>query len=257
MRLKSIYNYYKNRVDAHGIHSPFVFDFYNSVVLKASTIEDKSIRSKLLQLKSNQTIIEVEDLGAGSKKIGKASKRSIAQIAKTASIKPKYGRLLAKLIDRYNLTYGIELGTSLGIGSLYLCHSSKLKKLITIEGAPEIAKIASTNFKEFNEKRIKLMQGSFDEHLQLAVDLLPRIDFVFIDGNHTYEATMKYFNFFADRINENTFLIFDDIYWSDEMKKAWSEIIASKKMNVSLDFLQIGIVCKRAGQAKQNFILKY
>ena len=256
MQLKAYYNYWRNRVDAHGIHSPFVFDFYNTVIQKADDLNDRAIQRIHSKLKKDHRIISVEDFGAGSKKI-KGTTRKISAIAKTSAINRKYGKLLARIIERYRLGHVVELGTSLGIGSLYLSHHNSVKKLITIEGSVEIAKIAEQNLADFGAKNCEILVGKFEQHLEKIPDTIEKIDLVYIDGNHQYQATVDYFNFFVDHAHESSFLVFDDIYWSEGMQKAWAEICESPKINVSMDLFRMGIVCKRPGQAKQHFVLKY
>jgi predicted O-methyltransferase YrrM len=255
VQIKSYYNYWRNRVDAHGIHSSFVFDFYNSVLLQADEVND-ALKRLTHQLKKDHRKIVVQDFGAGSQKV-KGPERKISSIAKTASVNRKFGKLLTRLVERYQLNYLVELGTSLGVGALALSQPTCVKKLVTIEGSPEIAKIAHENFKNFGAKNIESLVGKFDDKLEEIIKIIPRIDLVYIDGNHRYQPTLDYFNYFVDRIPENGFIVFDDIYWSDEMEKAWKEICASPKISVSIDLFRMGIVCKRPGQAKQHFVLKY
>ncbi|MBK7130692.1 MAG: class I SAM-dependent methyltransferase [Crocinitomicaceae bacterium] len=256
IRIKSYYTYWKHRVDAHGIHSPFVFDFYNTVLAEADKIYDTPIRRVYHQLRRDHRKIQVTDFGAGTKHTH-SNLRKISSIAHNASVSRRYGKLMTRLAERYNLNYAVELGTSLGLGSMYIAQASCMKKLITIEGDPALHAIASENFKMLNLQKIDQRCGRFEDHLYDVVKQMPQIDLVYIDGNHTYEATMNYFNFFLNHVHDSSFMIFDDIRWSDEMEKAWNEISASTKINVSMDLLRMGVVCKRPGQAKQHFILKY
>ncbi len=256
VRVKSYYNYWRNRLDAHGIHSPFVFDFYNSVLLKADEVNDTALKRLTSQLKKDHRKIVVQDFGAGSQKAN-GPERKISGIAKSASVNRKFAKLLTRLVERYQLNYIVELGTSLGVGAISLSQPNCVKKLVTVEGSPEIAKMAQENFKNFGVKNIELLVGKFDDKLEEITKILPRIDLVYIDGNHRYQPTLDYFNYFIDKIPDNAFIVFDDIYWSDEMEKAWKEICASPKINVSMDLFRMGIVCKRPAQAKQHFVLKY
>jgi hypothetical protein len=48
----------------------------------------------------------------------------------------------------------------------------------------------------------------------------------------------------------------DDIYWSKEMEIAWNKIKADERINVSIDLFRMGIVCKRPGQRKEDFVVK-
>ena len=256
MEIKAYLKYRLNRVDAHGIHSPFVFELYNEVILKAKWVDDAKIQTVRQSLKNDERIIEVEDFGAGSR-TKNGSKRKISTIAKSAAVNRKFGKLLARLVEFYKLENAIELGTSLGIGTSYIASQPSIKKIITIEGSPQIAQIAKQNFEELKLKNINMLIGKFDDHLKNSVAEFSKIDLIYLDGNHQYQSTVDYFNFYIEHAHDNTFLIFDDIYWSEGMKKAWEEISASPKINVSIDLFRMGIVCKKSTQAKQHFVLKY
>ena len=52
--------------------------------------------------------------------------------------------------------------------------------------------------------------------------------------------------------------MFDDIYWSDGMQKAWKEICANKEVTLSLDLFKFGIVFfKTENKQKEHFVLKF
>ena len=97
--------------------------------------------------------------------------------------------------------------------------------------------------------------GNFD-------DILPNLiqdsafDFVLLDGNHSYEATVRYVNLLLSQNNPPAVIILDDIYWSKGMTKAWSEIIARPDFQLSLDLFELGILLCRPGMEKQDFRLK-
>ena len=129
MGLKSYLTYRKRRVNAHGIHSPFVFEFYNEVIKKANAVDDchlKTLRNELLQDNSE---IHIVDLGAGSKK-NSANIRKVSEIAKVSGIKPKYGKLLKRIVEHYKLENALELGTSLGLGTAYMASNPSIKKAV-------------------------------------------------------------------------------------------------------------------------------
>ncbi len=85
--------------------------------------------------------ISVTDLGAGSL-VDKGNKRSISKIAKSSSKSKKIGRLLYRLAKYYQPVNILELGTSLGLSSSYLALGNNDSKIVTIEGCPNISKIA-------------------------------------------------------------------------------------------------------------------
>ena len=106
-------------------------------------------------------------------------------------------------------------------------------------------------------KNIELVIGNFDENLAKTLASLEQVDLVYFDGNHRKKATLDYFNLCLTKKTNDSIFIFDDIYWSREMKKAWDEIIRNENVTVSIDLFKLGIVFFRSGIPKQHFRLKF
>jgi predicted O-methyltransferase YrrM len=151
----------------------------------------------------------------------------------------------------------VELGTNFGLGTSYLAHASSQPQIITLEGCPETSRIASETFDQLKLKNIKLITGPFDENLPKVVNGLPSVDLVFFDGNHRYEPTLNYFNLFLLKATNQTVFIFHDIHQSQEMERAWQEIIQTQSITLSLDFYRLGVVFFKKELSKQHFILRF
>lgn len=249
---KSGLKYKIKAINAHGIHSPYVFEFYNEVLKKVKESKQPQIEERRKALLSDASMIEITDFGAGSK-VHKSNQRKILDLAKHAAISKKYGQLLRRIMVHYQLESALELGTSLGLGSAYL--ASNKATVTTLEGCTEIAKKAQQNFDHLKLDNVNLVIGEFKKSFDEIEN--KRFDLIYIDGNHTEEATLMYFNKLLKHAHNNTFLIFDDIRWSEGMEKAWRKIIQSDEINVSIELLRMGIVLKREEQTKQHFVLKF
>ena len=208
------------------------------------------------QLLNDKTFLEVEDFGAGSA-ITKTNTRSIASIAKNAAKPEKFGQLLFRMIKYYQPGTIIELGTSLGITASYFSFAKPGAKLITMEGAKEIAEIAIQNFKTNGLNNIELVKGNFDETLSSVLNRFSAIDFVFIDGNHRQGPTERYFQQLLAKINNESILVFDDIHWSKEMEAAWENIKQYPAVTCSIDLFFIGMVFfRKEFKEKQHFAIR-
>jgi len=240
----------------HGIHSPFIYNFSQKVIFsKKKHPFFKDIDQIRKSYKHNNKLIPISDYGAGSR-ISKNNYRQIKNIAKTASTQKKYGELISRMITYLELKNILELGTSLGIGTLYL--SSPLKtRVCTIEGDPEIYKQAKTTFKQLKADNITAINKLFDKALPLCLNEMPSLDLVYFDGNHQKQATLDYFEQCLTKISNHSVFIFDDIHWSAEMEAAWEQIKKHKKTRVTIDLFQIGIVFFRKELSKQHFTIKY
>lgn len=242
----------------HGVHSPFVFDFIKNVLSdkKRYTSYDsiENVRNELLH---DKRVIEVEDFGAGSLAVPNKKKR-VSDITRSFLKSKKLAQLLFRIIKYYQSETIIELGTSLGVTTLYLATANKNSEVFTLEGSKNIAKIAEDNFKKAGTKNVKLIQGNFDDTLTSALLLIKKIDLAYIDGNHRKVPTLKYFQQLLQNSSEHSIFIFDDIHWSAEMEEAWKEIQKDKAVTLTIDLFFIGIIFfKKDFKTKQHFVIRF
>lgn len=237
----------------HGIHSPFVYQLVTKVLYDKRKHQAYQLPETILNnMYNNPKIIEHIDFGAGKKP--KHNIR-IDQIAKKSVIKPKWGRLLHRMVKYVQPFVSLELGTSLGIGSLYIASALNEEGILyTFEGSPQIAATAESNFEISGlHNQIHTITGKIDEQLPNVLSKLELVDFVYIDANHQFSPTIKYFHWLLEKSNEHSVFIFDDIHWSADMSKAWKEIQQHPKVTVTIDLYRFGLVFFKKDQAKENF----
>lgn len=240
------------------MHSPFVFDFILNVLNNHKNYEaPNDVEELRKELSHNETEIEIEDLGAGSR-LKKTNKKKIKNLA-TVAVKPKkYGQLLYRLAKHYQPNNIIELGTSLGVTTTYFSFSNKNAQITTIEGSQSIAQIAKQNFEKLKCNNIQLLQGNFDDILPSLLNKTSSIDCIYIDGNHRLEPTLNYFHQSLQKKHNNTILIFDDIHWSKEMEEAWLTIKEHPEVKCTIDIFFLGFVFfKKEFKEKQHFSIRY
>ncbi|HSZ25334.1 MAG TPA: class I SAM-dependent methyltransferase [Cytophagaceae bacterium] len=254
--ISQYFRYLLRAKDAHSIHSPFVFDFYTTVIKSKRTnpIFEK-IEFLRKELKHNFQKIEITDFGAGSK-VAKSNLRTISSISRFSEKKPALAQLIFRIIENQVPKTILDLGTSLGITTLYEAKACLTANVYTFEGCPNTAGIATENFKKLSAKNITLVLGNIDHTLPELLSRIPTIDFAFFDANHRYQPTITYFTLCLEKVTEDTIFIFDDIYWSEEMKKAWEEIRGHSLVGISIDLFFIGIIFFRKKQPTQHFTLK-
>ena len=127
-----------------------------------------------------------------------------------------------------------------------------------MEGAKAVAEVAKRNFEKLGLKNIELIEGNFDETLLPTIQKMVTVDMAFVDGNHRYEPTVRYFKELLPALHEYSILVFDDIHWSKEMEQAWEEIKQYPSVTLSIDLFFIGLVFFRKEQkVKQHFVIRF
>ncbi len=242
----------------HGIHSPFVFHFTKDVLNdNRSFYCFETIEALREELRQNQTMLTIEDFGAGSN-FTKFKQRSVSSIAASALKTKKFSQLLFRMVNYYQPKTILELGTSLGITTSYLACAKSDANVITMEGSHAIASVAKQNFEQLGIQNIQLIEGNFDVTLPPITSGLSSLDFAFVDGNHRKEPTLAYFQQLLQKQNEHSIFVFDDIHWSEGMEEAWNEIKSHAAVTVTIDLFFIGLIFfRKENKAKQHFVIRF
>lgn len=253
-RLRTYLQYLFLSKGPHSAHSPFIFDLFEEVFN-----DDKwfycfdQIEKEREVLLADTTSFQPQDHGAGSKKLSHEN-RSIQQVAKTSLKKAKYGRMLFRLIDHLGYHNVLELGTSLGITTCYL--ASAAKEVTTVEGDPTIAQKAQNTFNRMQLENVTAVNDTFDGFLSGLNDDA-RFDLIFIDGHHTGDALMRYFQTLEPRLNAGGCFVLDDIHWSNDMYLAWNELKVNERFPFRLDLFELGLLFAHPNSEVQDHLIRY
>lgn len=243
-------------MDEHSLHSPFIYGLYKDIISKENTNPIfEGIEKVRGSLRANHKEIKIHDLGAGSS-VSRKERRKISAIARYGLTTPRNSRLYSRLIEYLGAATVLELGTSLGVNTMYMASPLCVKKVITVEGCPEIASVAAHNFSGFSSSKIVLLNHPIDQALDHIFNRVNRLDLILFDAHHTYDATMDYYHRCKSHIHEHSVLIFDDIHWSKEMTQAWDQIRQEVEVTLTIDLFDIGIVFFRKELEKEDYVLR-
>lgn len=254
-QVKAFINHWLDAVEEHSLHSPFFFDLYDKLI-KSDSEEDfseiENIRANLLK---NETLINVNDLGSGSTVSSlQGSKRKIADIAAVSLTPAHLAKLYFKICEYTEVRNVVELGTSMGLTTLYFSELPDCK-VQTFEGSHALANIALTNFEYLDKKNIRLVEGDIANTLpRFLQDNLAKIGFALVDANHRYAPTIQYFEWLMKRFNEKSIMVIDDIHHSPEMERAWNELKKHYLVYGSVDLFRCGILFFEPGLNRQHFV---
>jgi predicted O-methyltransferase YrrM len=252
--------YWLRSGNAHGLHSPFVYGLYTTVICHDGEFGVYArIEERRCELLKSNKLIAVKDFGAGSQVAGASgAQRRLSAIARHAAKPPRLAQLLFRLVNHFQPTTVLELGTSLGLTTAYLAAASSRSQVITFEGCPNTAAEARDTFEKLDLKNVCLVEGNLDQTLPATLaGLAQPVDFAFFDGNHRYEPTLRYFEQCLAKAHENSVFVLDDIHWSAEMERAWEAIKAHPAVTVTVDLFYVGLVFFRKAQPRQDFWLRY
>ena len=263
-----------------GVHSPYLFEWVRMVMMDKNAYyiwgEIERCREKMLR---DERELEFVDYGSGKLKgeNGKlkganGERRRVCDIARRSLAKRKYAQMLSRLVNwlgashrlengsgtAYSLEFRgltiVELGTSLGVTTAYMAAMDSRNRVVTFEGCEAVADVAKENWKTLNINNIECRVGKIDAE-QLTRDI-EHLDVAFIDANHTYEGTCKYFDVLAGKVREKSVIVVDDIHHSEEMEKAWKAICADERVTSTIDLYQMGLVFFDKHYWKRNYKMR-
>ena len=254
-----------------GVHSPYLFEWVRMVMMDKNAYyiwgEIERCREKMLR---DERELDFVDYGSAMKsrslengsetacRLEFRDMRQVCDIARRSLAKRKYAQMLSRLVNwlgashslengsgtAYSLEFRgltiVELGTSLGVTTAYMAAMDSRNRVVTFEGCEAVANIAKENWKALNINNIECRIGKIDVE-QLAGDI-EHLDVAFIDANHTYEGTCKYFDVLAGKVREKSVIVVDDIHYSEEMEKAWKAICADERVTSTIDLYHMGLV---------------
>jgi predicted O-methyltransferase YrrM len=243
-RFKELFLFFISATTIYKIHPPFAFRLVQRILENDSNYYSfdiiESYRNKLLKSKEN---IQKIEHGEGFTQKGPKPERSIADLAKIDSSTSLKGQILFKLVNELEPKSILEFGTCIGIGTSYLSFANQKSALNSVEACPNTLAIAEQTLQHCNLKNYTLHNKTFDQFIDELKDSKTIFDFIYIDGHHNEQATIKYFNKLKPYMNpSNCTIVFDDIYWSAGMKEAWQKIKKDDTFKLSIDLFHIGII---------------
>lgn len=254
-RLKTFLQFLLKSTNQHGIHSPFIYAFVTRC-LYASIPQGllKPLRELRKSILQSQKSLQIIDKGEGSQKF-KSDSRTVSAIAKNAGMGWHQSKLLQKIVSYFNIKYTLELGTSVGLGSLAMAVNQPDNHIDTVEACPNTAKFAKGVFEHNNLINIQVFNSTFHSFLK-QLPKAKTYDLIYLDGHHQKAATLEYFEKLKPHIHHNSLIILDDIYWSKGMQEAWQIICNDDKVKVSIDLYFWGILFFKPELSMQDFKIR-
>jgi predicted O-methyltransferase YrrM len=198
------------------------------------------------------TVLNRVDLGAGKRsgpvQVGRLARRSAKPLHQA--------QLLFRLADHVQAETILEVGTSVGLTSMHLAAARPNARYIGLEGCPETAHYAQRLLQKIGFRNANVVAGDFDHTLVPALQSLQRIDFAFVDGNHTLEATLAYFERLLPYCHDHSLLVFDDIHWSPGMRQAWETLSQHPRVRVAIETFDLGFIFFDPNLSRQTFHLR-
>ena len=237
-----------------GVHSPFVFNLITKVIEEKcsyySFYDIELLRKQLLFREGEITYPDRQNKG-------KRKTRSIGEIVKRESIRPKHGALLFRLTNYFKSRNILQIGTTMGLSTLYLTSYATGLRCIALENVPEFATIARQAFAKEGRNPVDLRIGNYKDLLPQALNDINSLDFVFFNTLYEQHNNLWLFNECMKYAHNDTVFVFEGIKASRKMRELWEEICACPEVTVTLDLYSLGIVLFNKKLHKRDYIVYF
>lgn len=182
--------------------------------------------------------------------------RQLAMSTSVNRVKGAFLHLCAKDCEARRI---LELGACAGISGGYLASIATCDEFITIEASEDLVALARSSLASAGVRNATVINGLFDDVLDVCLPTLENrgVDLAWIDGQHESVATLRFMSRILPVMNPQGIMLFDDIYWSEDMLRAWKKIEACSDFSDTVNFGICGaaVVAKAGNVAHRQWDL--
>lgn len=160
------------------------------------------------------------------------NRRTIEQLGLTKQADIKYAELLFRLVNRFNAKNILEIGSGIGVNTLYISNHSKQTTIVCIEKDDEKTKKAKSLLAN------KMDNLMFKDVLSIKMD---EFDAVFWDLKLYPLQSEETLKCIINCIKQDGFIVLNHINSNKENKQVWQKIRNMNKLTMSFDLGSIGI----------------
>ncbi len=240
-----------------------------SALRDAATPEERGWFARIEQLRAELNASDASvmrlDYGAGNPGAGRTAEEmhagvatpdTVGHIARLTSKPPFWCRVLFNLVRTTRPACCVEMGTSVGISAAYQAAALELNgagTLVTLEGAPAVANLAREHLGRLGLGRAEVVVGRFQDTLPTVLGARRPVDYVFVDGHHDEHATLGYFEQLLPSLADSALLVFDDIGWSDGMRRAWGALARDPRVTSAVGLGPVGLCLMHRGVGRGRY----
>ena len=233
----------------HGIHSPFLFHLITTVIENHQKIPEyqilKNLRKQALKMLAQREFQEL--IGSDPSFLRFSTKPN--EIYRKIELRNKFGEMMLRLIREFQPSSVIYYGPGLGVNLAALALANNRIPVYCVAGNELYGQFVSallvdlkiSNLFTFNENNIPIRVHSFS----------------IINYPDNPEKSKELIQAILANHGDDDILIINGIHQSVGMERVWNELVAKRKVRVTLDHFETGLVLFRKNLQKESFIHRF
>ena len=228
-----------------GVHSPFAFNLITNVIDEkcAYYAYDRIdiVRRQLLQ--------NGAPLGTTRMSVGRATARY--------GIRKSHGQLLFRLANYFKPKQIVQVGTGMGLSTLYLTGYSAHVQCISLEEDPARAEWARWCLERMGKRHVRVERGDYESLLPKALAQFETVDFLFFNAPERATELYGMFEKCVGHIQPDTVLVVEGLRASRAMQDFWERVKAHPATVLTFDLYHVGLVFFNKKMYRKDYIVYF
>jgi len=239
MKKRIFYRFKTRNYKGHGIHSPYLYRFITSV------------------LQEKNPYYCFKQIEALRKKIYSENFSILKNHSKRLRNKDAYNsQIIFRIIQDAPFKTLLELGTYIGIETLYMAMAKPNARCLSITKSAELAALAQKSFQEQELDKIDLRFIKPEDDFKTTLSELDSLDFVLFNYISDPQETLELFKKCLPLNNIGSIFVLMDIHKNQKMDAVWKKIKNHAEVQISIDTYDLGILLFNPELSKKNYVLR-
>ncbi len=225
-----------------GIHSPFVYSLITKVLREKNLYYDYNKIEQLRDALLNDSFL-LKD-------------RDTRRIVTKFKTSERHGRFLFRLVNFFHPETLLEIGTGLGVDTLYMASPHADCRCVTLEEDQSLHLLSKMLFSRNCTSNIEAMKGSWEETVKQAITTIEKLDFVCLNAGPQLPIREIY-NICRTKMHDQSIFLIRNIRTSIVLFELWEELKKEKNVVTSVDMYSMGILFYNPSLTNQQYNLYY
>lgn len=225
-----------------GVHSPFVYSLITNVLREKSLYYDyKRIEQLRDALLNDPSLFQNRD-----------SQKNIHKFLTSE----RHGRFLFRMVNFFHPETLLEIGTGLGVDTLYMASPHANCQCITLEEDLFLQNVSEKLFSAQSSSNIELIKGRWKESLEDVLGNTEKLDFVCLNANQQ-QPIRELYKMCRTKMHDQSIFIIRNIRTSKELYELWEELKKEDNVVSAIDIYSMGILLYNPSLTNKHYSLYY
>ena len=225
-----------------GVHSPFVYSLITNVLREKSLYYDyKRIEQLRDALLNDPSLLQNRD-----------SQKNIHKFLTSE----RHGRFLFRMVNFFHPETLLEIGTGLGVDTLYMASPHANCQCITLEEDLFLQNVSEKLFSAQSSSNIELIKGRWKESLEYVLGNTEKLDFVCLNANQQ-QPIRELYKMCRTKMHDQSIFIIRNIRTSKELYELWEELKKEDNVVSAIDIYSMGILLYNPSLTNKHYSLYY